>query len=132
MKFKTTSFHRGGLEWPDEDIARMFESIKTINPIVASSGTKSLGLHTGSDLRCIRVARADTDECVGGCIFEFWDEHVDNCLGILTSHILPEYQHTAATHALWRELRWYAMGCKWIRTCAYVGNFTYITKYREI
>lgn len=130
-EFRVTAFRRTDPDWPVEDMAALYAAVQSENKIVRAGGLRALNYEYGPNAWCLRVEDS-AGKCVGGCIFEFWNEHVDNCLSIVSAMILPEFRHTAATNTLWKTIRWFALGCQWICTTHYKGNNTYVTKYREI
>lgn len=131
-KYTVEVFRRNDIGWPIKDMAKLYRAVQEENPVVRAGGDRALSYEYGPDAWCIKVTDSKTKECVGGCIFEYWDEHVDNCLSVLAAMVLPKYRGTEVTHILWRTIRWYALGCQWIATIRYAGKNTYIRKYREI
>lgn len=109
-----------------------YNTVKKENPIVRAGGSRALNYVYGPDVWYLVITDTATQEWVGGAIWEYWDSHVENCLSVNAALVLPEYRHSAATAILWRTIKAYAMGCKWICTTQYRGNCSYITKYREV
>lgn len=131
MKYSTEVAKRNDPNWPIEDMRELYPLAVAENPILKAGGTKAIDYEYGPQAWAVKVLD-EAGKVVGGCIFEFWDNHLDNCLTVHAAFIKPDHRYTGAAAAMWRTLRWYAMGCQWIHTYHYVGNNTYVTKYREI
>lgn len=131
-RFECEAIRRNDPDWPIDDMADLYVKLQKENPIVNAGGNRALNYEYGPEAWCIKITDTETGEVVGGCIFEFWNEHVDNCVTVLSAMVLPSYRATAVTHLLWKTLRWYALGCEWICTTQYKGNYTYETKYRRL
>lgn len=131
-KFTVRAYRPADKDYPKDGIAELYQEVIKENPVVRAGGNRSLEYDYGDNAWCLAVYDKETNKLVGGCIFEYWDPHVNNCLSVLAAMVLPGYRNKEATHALWRAIRWYGLGCQWISTTRYVGNNTYVTKYREV
>lgn len=129
--FKVKVTRRNDPDWPVDNIVKLNAELQKESPVAAAGGDYPLNYEFGPDAWAMEILNKD-GECVGGCIFEFWNAHLENCLTVNAVMVLPEYRTPLVTNLLWRELRWYALGCQWIAITNYVGNCTYKTKYRRL